>query len=251
MSGCNEIYNHSRFISILAERRKKKRHQDYLIQIINHQKEFIEFHRNVRNKLQRSNRALVAYYTNSEARMKREQERLEKERMRRLMAEDEEGYRKLIDKKKDKRLAHLLEQTDQYVDELKEMLQGHKDETAKKKKLVGDKHDDDVNDPRIAVVNNITGDRLEGDKAPRQSQIEDFLAHNEGWQILETSQSKKPDNDELTEEEKQAKEAAKAEGKGDVEDEYEAGKELLGPGETSYYLQAHGVQEKIQQQPKM
>ena len=30
--------------------------------------------------------------------MKREQERLEKERMRRLMAEDEEGYRKLIDK---------------------------------------------------------------------------------------------------------------------------------------------------------
>ena len=83
---------------ILAERRKKKRHQDYLLQIINHQKEFQEFHRNVRNKLQRSNRALIAYYTNSEARMKREQERLEKERMRRLMAEDEEGYRKLIDK---------------------------------------------------------------------------------------------------------------------------------------------------------
>ena len=82
----------------LAERRKKKRHQDYLLQIINHQKEFQEFHRNVRNKLQRSNRALIAYYTNSEARMKREQERLEKERMRRLMAEDEEGYRKLIDK---------------------------------------------------------------------------------------------------------------------------------------------------------
>jgi len=81
-----------------AERRKKKRHQDYLLQIINHQKEFQEFHRNVRNKLQRSNRALIAYYTNSEARMKREQERLEKERMRRLMAEDEEGYRKLIDK---------------------------------------------------------------------------------------------------------------------------------------------------------
>ena len=29
----------------IAERRKKKRHQDYLLQIINHQKEFQEFHR--------------------------------------------------------------------------------------------------------------------------------------------------------------------------------------------------------------
>ena len=85
------------------------------------------------------------------------QERLEKERMRRLMAEDEEGYRKLIDKKKDKRLAHLLEQTDQYVDELKEMLQGHKDETAKKKRIVGDRIEDELNDPRVVVVNNITG----------------------------------------------------------------------------------------------
>ena len=36
----------------------------------------MEFHRNVRNKLQRSNRALIAYYTNTEARQKREQERV-------------------------------------------------------------------------------------------------------------------------------------------------------------------------------
>ena len=221
-----------------------------MIQIINHQKEFQEFHRNIRNKLQRSNRALIAYYTNSEARMKREQERLEKERMRRLMAEDEEGYRKLIDKKKDKRLAHLLEQTDQYVDELKEMLQGHKDETAKKKKLVGDKLDEDVNDPRVSVVNNITGDRLEGDKAPRQSQLEEFLAANEGWQILDNTVSQKKEEEDLTEEEKLAQETAKTEAKADVEDEY-VDNNMLTAGETSYYLQAHGVQEKIQQQPKM
>ena len=62
--------------------------------------------------------------SNTEARQKREQERLEKERMRRLMAEDEEGYRKLIDKKKDRRLAYLLEQTDEYIGELTDMLQG-------------------------------------------------------------------------------------------------------------------------------
>ena len=179
--------------------------------------------------------------------MKREQERLEKERMRRLMAEDEEGYRKLIDKKKDKRLAHLLEQTDQYVDELKEMLQGHKDETAKKKKMVGDKLDDDPNDPRITVVNNITGERLEGDKAPRASQIEEFLALHDGWQVLEKKEEKQ--EEEETEEEKLLKENKDAVPKGaDVEDEYDAQSKT---GESSYYLQAHGVQERIQQQPKM
>ena len=42
------------------------------------------------------------------------------------MAEDEEGYRKLIDKKKDRRLAYLLEQTDEYIGELTDMLQGKK-----------------------------------------------------------------------------------------------------------------------------
>ncbi|NXS98458.1 SMCA2 protein, partial [Jacana jacana] len=31
------------------------------------------------------------------------------------LAEDEEGYRKLIDQKKDRRLAYLLQQTDEYV----------------------------------------------------------------------------------------------------------------------------------------
>lgn len=67
---------------------------------------------------------LEKIFSNTEARQKREQERLEKERMRRLMAEDEEGYRKLIDKKKDRRLAYLLEQTDEYIGELTDMLQG-------------------------------------------------------------------------------------------------------------------------------
>ncbi|NXW12079.1 SMCA2 protein, partial [Fregetta grallaria] len=37
------------------------------------------------------------------------------EKASRRPAEDEEGYRKLIDQKKDRRLAYLLQQTDEYV----------------------------------------------------------------------------------------------------------------------------------------
>lgn len=48
------------------------------------------------------------------------------------MAEDEEGYRKLIDQKKDKRLAFLLSQTDEYIGNLTEMVKQHKIEQKRK-----------------------------------------------------------------------------------------------------------------------
>lgn len=51
-----------------------------------------------------------------------------------LQAEDEEGYRKLIDQKKDKRLAYLLQQTDEYIDSLASLVTQHKIDTKKKKK---------------------------------------------------------------------------------------------------------------------
>ena len=49
-------------------------------------------------------------------------------------AEDEEGYRKLIDQKKDKRLAYLLSQTDEFITSLTSLVQEHKAETRKKQK---------------------------------------------------------------------------------------------------------------------
>ena len=51
-----------------------------------------------------------------------------------VQAEDEEGYRKLIDKEKDRRLAYLLHQTDEYIENLIEMVRQHKEELRKKKR---------------------------------------------------------------------------------------------------------------------
>lgn len=122
-------------------------------------KDFKEFHRNNVAKVGRINKAIMNYHANAEREQKKEQERIEKERMRRyfkihlfyfslsgveiyfifiqllnsrLMAEDEEGYRKLIDQKKDKRLAFLLSQTDEYISNLTEMVKQHKFEQKKK-----------------------------------------------------------------------------------------------------------------------
>lgn len=105
---------------------------------------------------------MMVHHANTEREQKKEQERLEKERMRRLMVsafalcmnkfqsiyydhvifavwnfrfqeEDEEGYRKLIDQKKDKRLAYLLAQTDEYISNLMTLVAQHKEDLKKKK----------------------------------------------------------------------------------------------------------------------
>ena len=46
-------------------------------------------------------------------------------------------YRKLIDQKKDRRLAYLLQQTDEYIASLTEMVRQHKEELKKLKRRRG------------------------------------------------------------------------------------------------------------------
>jgi SWI/SNF-related matrix-associated actin-dependent regulator of chromatin subfamily A protein 2/4 len=64
--------------------------------VLTHGKDLKEFHRNNMAKIARINKAVMNYHVNAEREQKKEQERLEKERMRRLMAEDEEGYRSVL-----------------------------------------------------------------------------------------------------------------------------------------------------------
>lgn len=117
-----------------AEKKRRQKHADYLAAIIAHGRDMNTFHKNNVQKIQKLNKAVLVWHANHEREQKKEQERIEKERLRRLMAEDEEGYRKLIDQKKDKRLAFLLSQTDEYVNQLSDMVKQHKKETKKRQK---------------------------------------------------------------------------------------------------------------------
>jgi SWI/SNF-related matrix-associated actin-dependent regulator of chromatin subfamily A protein 2/4 len=92
----------------------------------------IEHRKQIIAKTIKLNRAVINYHANAEREQKKERERIEKERMRRLMAEDEEGYRKLIDQKKDSRLAFLLTQTDEYIANLTQMVKQHKSDQRRK-----------------------------------------------------------------------------------------------------------------------
>lgn len=116
------------------ERKKRQKHQEYLNTVLQHGKDFKEYHRNVVAKLVKLNRAVLAHHANNEREQKREQERIEKERMKALMANDEAGYRKMIDKEKNKRLDFLLTQTDEYINNLSDMVKAHKADQVRKAK---------------------------------------------------------------------------------------------------------------------
>lgn len=59
--------------------------QEYLNAVLQHAKDFRDFHRSVQTKVNKVNRAIMMHHANTEREQKKEQERLEKERMRRLM----------------------------------------------------------------------------------------------------------------------------------------------------------------------
>ncbi|XP_056601144.1 probable global transcription activator SNF2L2 isoform X1 [Triplophysa dalaica] len=197
---------------IEQERKRRQKHQEYLNSILQHAKDFKEYHRSISGKIQKLSKAIATWHTNTEREQKKETERIEKERMRRLMAEDEEGYRKLIDQKKDKRLAYLLQQTDEYVANLTELVYEHKAAQAakekkrkrkKKKKEAGDAEgmgsigpdgepideSSQMSELPVKVIQTETGKVLQGTDAPKSSQLEAWLEMNPGYEVAPRSDS--------------------------------------------------------------
>ncbi|XP_072243438.1 probable global transcription activator SNF2L2 isoform X3 [Leuresthes tenuis] len=213
------------------EKKRRQKHQEYLNSILQHAKDFKEYHRSVSGKTQKLTRAVATWHTNTEREQKKETERIEKERMLKLLEEDEDGYRKLIDQKKDKRLAYLLQQTDEYVANLTTLVYEHKAAQAakekkrkkkKKKKVDGDgegtsaigpdgepmDESSQMSELPVKVIQTETGKVLQGTDAPKSSQLEAWLEMNPGYEVAPRSDSEESGS-EFEEEEED--EVAKAE----------------------------------------
>uniref|UniRef100_S4R7H5 SWI/SNF related, matrix associated, actin dependent regulator of chromatin, subfamily a, member 4 n=1 Tax=Petromyzon marinus TaxID=7757 RepID=S4R7H5_PETMA len=261
---------------------------EYLTSILQHAKDFKEYHRSMAAKVQKLTKAVSTYHANTEREQKKENERIEKERMRRLMvgrvagghplprcthlranncmhytlilsifvksiciqwpdrinnaevlqrtrcslrtqAEDEEGYRKLIDQKKDKRLAYLLQQTDEYIGNLTDLVCEHKatqaakdrEKKKKKKKKAAEKADGGAVGPDgepldessqmselpVRVIHVESGRILSGEDAPRANQLDAWLEMNPGYEVALRSDSEESGSeDEEDDEEEDDKE---------------------------------------------
>uniref|UniRef100_A0A8C2H8G0 SWI/SNF related, matrix associated, actin dependent regulator of chromatin, subfamily a, member 4a n=1 Tax=Cyprinus carpio TaxID=7962 RepID=A0A8C2H8G0_CYPCA len=259
--------------------------EEYLNSILQHAKDFKEFHRSITAKIQKVTKAIATYHANTEREQKKENERIEKERMRRLMAEDEEGYRKLIDQKKDKRLAYLLQQTDEYVANLTELVRAHKavqalkDKKKKKKKKKpenaesgalalgpdGEPLDEtsQMSDLPVKVIHIDSGKILTGMDAPKAGQLDAWLEVNPGYEVAPRSDSE----DSGSEEEEvwqlflfgmlfccygvcnNIHDVFHRHAKQDVDDEY--GNAAFVRGLQSYYAVAHAVTERVERQSSL
>uniref|UniRef100_A0A8C2WQY6 SWI/SNF related BAF chromatin remodeling complex subunit ATPase 2 n=1 Tax=Cyclopterus lumpus TaxID=8103 RepID=A0A8C2WQY6_CYCLU len=259
------------------EKKRRQKHQEYLNSILQHAKDFKDYHRSMTGKMQKLTRAVVTWHTNTEREQKKETERIEKERMRRLMAEDEEGYRKLIDQKKDKRLAYLLQQTDEYVANLTTLVYEHKAAQAakdkkkkkKKKKKVGPHQSgffsnrlmdesSQMSELSVKVIQTETGKVLQGTDAPKSSQLEAWLEMNPGYEVAPRSDSEESGSeyeDEVSNElprshspaQNHAKWESKESSKQDVDDEYSVPTGQTS-SQSSYYGVAHAVIERVEKQ---
>lgn len=238
-----------------AERRRRQKHQEYLNAVLNHGREMQNFHKTNITKIQKLNRAVLNWHANHEREQKKEQERIEKERLRRLMAEDEEGYRKLIDQKKDKRLAFLLSQTDEYINQLTDMVKQHKVEQVQKQKELKKKakmenaamldESSQMSDVRVHVKELSTGKILRGEDAPLASELESWLEKNPGYEEVPRDEDSDASDNEDAVDNPSSTEAILAKAK------EEASKEDDGGDGQDYYSIAHTISEEITEQAAM
>ncbi|KAI3649488.1 hypothetical protein MP228_005120 [Amoeboaphelidium protococcarum] len=112
------------------EKKEKQKHYDYLNSVCNWGKEMLANRKALSAKQMKLGRAVLHWHTNVEKEEAKKQERLAKERIKALKADDEEAYLKLLDKQKDTRLTHLLSQTDSYLDTLSTLVQAQQDHIA-------------------------------------------------------------------------------------------------------------------------
>ncbi|KNC78025.1 hypothetical protein, variant [Sphaeroforma arctica JP610] len=84
-----------------------------------------DFHSKAQKTTKLIVKAITDYFNSQEKEARIKDEIKERARMRALMEDNEAEYRKLIDEKKDSRLAALLNQTDSYMSTLTDLVQDH------------------------------------------------------------------------------------------------------------------------------
>lgn len=147
----------------------------------------------------KARKAVMTYHQNNERERKKDEIRNEKLRMQKLMQEDEEGYRALLDEKKDQRLVYLLQQTDEYVDSLCSLVRQH--QTTEKKKKREDKKIEKGNntmdeEAKVHVRDMSNGKILTGDAAPKPDELDAWLETHPGYEVVPRDQLSDDDDDE-------------------------------------------------------
>ncbi|EGC35551.1 hypothetical protein DICPUDRAFT_55110, partial [Dictyostelium purpureum] len=105
---------------------EKNRYKDFLGQIMNHSKEFKEFHANKMTRIKKMTKRVTNYFVLLEKKEQQQREKEERERLRALKTNDESKYLKLLEQTKNQRLRELFDQTNEFLDKISHLLQREK-----------------------------------------------------------------------------------------------------------------------------
>lgn len=100
------------------ERRAKSKHVEQLNVIVTHRNEVMDVNRARASTIARLTSGVANFHRETEKEEKARVERIGKERLRALKANDDELYNALVGEAKDTRIAHLLKQTDSFLSTL-------------------------------------------------------------------------------------------------------------------------------------
>ncbi|ORX71159.1 hypothetical protein DL89DRAFT_274414 [Linderina pennispora] len=100
------------------ERREVDQHRQQLLAMTNHGANLVAWHKGHQQRMSKLGRSILTFHSHAEREEQKRKERIARERIQALKAGDEEAYLKLVDKEKDTRISHLLEQTDQFLSSL-------------------------------------------------------------------------------------------------------------------------------------
>ncbi|CDW98397.1 hypothetical protein [Sporisorium scitamineum] len=134
------------------EKRARQKHIDYLSTICNHGRDLIAAHGKVQDQARRFGRAMLKFHADSEREEQKRVERIAKERLNALKADDEEAYLKLIDTAKDTRITHLLRQTDAYLDSLAQAVQAQQNDDVHAEAIAAERAVEDTSNQEVGVA---------------------------------------------------------------------------------------------------
>ncbi|KAJ7139490.1 SNF2-family ATP dependent chromatin remodeling factor snf21 [Mycena epipterygia] len=111
------------------ERRAKSKHVEQLDVICGHGQQVVAVNRAAQDRVARLGRSVLNFHQHTEKEEQKRMERITKERIKALKADDEEAYMALVDNVKDTRITHLLRQTDSYLDSLAQAVASQQNES--------------------------------------------------------------------------------------------------------------------------
>jgi ATP-dependent helicase STH1/SNF2 len=145
------------------ERRAKHKHVEQLSVITSHGRDLLAVNRAAQDRVLKLGRAVLQFHAHTEREEQKRIERLAKERLKALKADDEEAYMKLIDTAKDTRITHLLKQTDSYLDSLAQAVVAQQNEGQREEHFFFETEEGPANEATFGAQ--IASDDIVGDKS--------------------------------------------------------------------------------------